>query len=261
VTPEERSVDSKVVDTALRAGFWSSLRESGFERRTGRTAWRDRHDCIHAVNIQSFNRHLADVTGTTTYSFSVNLGVYYSVVAEHSAYGAFVQDPSRPAEPHCQARFHMAKGLSQPGPDAPLPAPAVGRPPDPRPWVDRPDVWYVADDGLNIGEVVADARDRVVETGLPWLERLSDLREARRAFREDADTNHAPGIVAEKFGGALGSPRRWQSIGALSIALGDVRGIDEAIRAMAEQRYYQERPADLDALRAARATLVASSRS
>jgi len=256
VSQEARSIDSKVVDKTLRGGFWTPLRERGFERRKGRTAWRDRPGCIQTVNIQSFNRYLADVTGTTTFSFAVNVGVYYSVVAEHSTYGGFVKDPIRPAEPQCQTRFHMAKGLRQPGPGVPLPPPAVGRPPDPRPWVDRPDVWYVVDDGSNVDVVVADARDRVLEIGLPWLERLSDLREARRSFREDASTNSAPGIVAEDYGGALGSPRRWQAIGALSIALGDLATVDEAIEAMAGQGYYRDWPADLDALRRARSGLV-----
>jgi Domain of unknown function (DUF4304) len=252
------TINSRAVDKALRDVFWRSLKDRGFERRTGRTAWRDHPGCIQTINVQSFNRYLADRMGATTVSFAVNLGVFYPVVAQHSTAGAFDRDPTRPTEPHCQARFHLSKGLSQPGPDVPLPPPAVGRPPDPRPWVDRPDVWYVVDDGSNVDDVVADARDRILEIGLPWLERLSDLSEARRSFREDGTTSHAPGITAESYGGALGCPARWQAIGALSIALADLRGIDEAIAAMADQRYYQERPADLDALRTARSALAAA---
>ena len=50
-------------------------------------------------------------------SFSVNLGVYYPVVAEAALFGPFANDAQRPAEHQCQARFHMAKGLPQPDPE------------------------------------------------------------------------------------------------------------------------------------------------
>ena len=246
------TIDSKVVDRSLRATLWSRLKAEGFDRRTGRTAWRDRPGCVQTVSVQSFNSYLAEAIGSTTFSFSVNLGVYYPVIGDHSSLGAFVKDPRRPAEYLCQARCHLAKGIGQPNLpstkrwlDPRVPLPALGS------WKDRPDVWYVARDGSNLDEVVADARDRVVTIGFPWLERLSDLREARRAFLEDADTDHERGIVAEGYGGALGSPARMHAVGALSLALGDSDGLAWAIREMEAQPYYQERPANLDALRAA----------
>jgi hypothetical protein len=240
------------VDRALRAILWSRLKSEGFDRRTGRTTWRDRPGCVQTVNIQSFNSYLAEAIGSTTFSFSVNLGVFYAVIADHSTSGSFVKDWSRPAEPHCQARYHLAKGISQPN------LPSTKRWFDPRAarplygsWEDRADVWYVTRDGSNLDEVVTDARDQIVSTGLPWLERLSDLSEARRAFLEDPSTRHARGIVAEGFGGAIGSPARWLAVGALSIALGDPDGVVWATSQMEKQSYFQERPTDLDALRRA----------
>jgi len=244
-------IDSKIVDKSLRAIVWPVLKEVGFTRRNGRTTWRDRPGCIQTMNIQSFNSYLAEAMGATTFSFGVNVGVFYPVIAEHAGSGAFIKDLSRPAEYDCQARFHMAKGISQPNTErrrwfgARTPVAELGA------WVDRPDVWYVRADGTNLDEVVADARDQVVTTGLPWLDRLADLAEARRKFLEDESTNHAPGIVAEHYGGALGSPARWHAVGALSVALGDPDGIEWATREMASMRYYQDQPADLDALRRA----------
>jgi hypothetical protein len=252
MSTDAATIDSKVVDRTLRAILWPRLKDEGFDRRTGRTTWRDRAGCVQTVNIQSFNSYLAEAIGSTTFSFSVNLGVYYPVIADHSTLGSFVKDPRRPAEYHCQARHHLAKGIGQPNLpstkrwfDPRAPRPALGS------WKDRPDVWYVARDGSNLDEVVADARDRVVTIGLAWLERLSDLGEARRAFLEDASTDHERGIVAEGFGGALGSPARMHAVGALSFALGDSDGLSWAIREMEAQPYYQERPANLDALRRA----------
>jgi hypothetical protein len=217
-------VDSKAVDKALRADFWSALAGIGFDRRTGRTAWRDRPHAVQTVNIQSFNRYLADQLRCTPFSFCVNLGVYYPVVAEAALSGPFAKDPSRPAEHHCQARYHLAKGIPQPDPEPerpPIP------PPDPRlepgVWRDRPDVWYVRTDGANIDEVVRDARDRVMTVGVPWLERLADLDVARRHFAEVRSTNHAPGIVAEGYEGALGSPARERAVDALDELLARLR--------------------------------------
>jgi hypothetical protein len=246
------TIDSKVVDRSLRAILWPALKAEGFDRRSGRTTWRDRPGCVQTVNVQSFNNYLAEAIGSTTFSFSVNLGVFYAVIAEHSALGAFVKDPSRPAEHHCHARYHVAKGISQPNApstkrwfDPRVPRPTLGA------WEDRPDVWYVHRNGSNVDEAVADTRDRVVTIGLPWLERLSDLSEARRAILEDPETNHARGIVAEGYGGAIGSPARWHAFGALSIALGDPEGIAWAIREMESQPFYREHPANLEALRRA----------
>jgi uncharacterized protein DUF4304 len=217
------TLDSKAVDVHLRTLLWPVLKAEGFTRRTGRTTWRDRPGVVQTVNVQSFNRYLADVIGMTTFSFGVNLGVYYEAIADVSRISAFVRDPRRPPEWHCHARKHLGKGITQPNEVRkrwrfdPLPArPTLGA------WRDRPDIWFVFPDGSNLKEVVTDARDRIVEDGLPWLERLSNLRAAHRTFLEVEETNLAPGIGSEGYGGALGSPNRREAVEALSAALGDV---------------------------------------
>ncbi len=73
-------------------------------------------------------------------------------------------------------------------------------------WRDRPDVWYVLPDGSNLAEVVFAARDRIITDGLPWLDRLSDLREALQAFIKGEDTQLGMGIIGEFSGGTIGSP-------------------------------------------------------
>jgi hypothetical protein len=242
-------IDSDAVNRALRALVWPELGRLGFVRRTSRTAWRDSEAVIHVVNFQSFNRYLADLMGSTTFSFSVNLGVFYPEIANISGMSAFLRDPGRPQESHCQARKHLAKGIAQPGdpsqrdrPDPDLDDAA------PRPWRDRPDVWLVLADGSNIEEVVIDARDRLLADGIPWLERLSDLAEARRHFAEVPDSTLGPGMLAEDYGGRVGSPKRLQSLGALSAALGDEAGLRVIVSTMQETPYFVEHPAALNRL-------------
>src|SRR5689334_19808446 len=106
-------MDSKVVDQALRAKFWPALKRAGFNRRTGRTTWRNQSDAIDCVNVQSFNSYLADGLGATTFSFAVNLGVFYEPIATRSSMGAFIKDFSRPKEYVCHARKQLAKGVAQ----------------------------------------------------------------------------------------------------------------------------------------------------
>jgi hypothetical protein len=244
-------IDSSAVNRALRALVWSQLGRLGFVRRTSRTAWRDSEAVIHVVNFQSFNRYLADLMSATTFSFSVNLGVFYPEIANISGMSAFLRDPVRPKEPHCQARKHLAKGIAQPGDpsqrarlDPHLDSAA------PRAWVDRPDVWLVLADGSNVEDVVIDARDGVLADGIPWLERLSDLGEARRHFAEVPGSTLGPGIVGEQYGGGLGSPNRLQSLGALSAVLGDEAGLRAIVSTMRETRYFEEHPAAMNRLMA-----------
>jgi hypothetical protein len=243
------AIDSREVNRALRESVWPALKPLGFSRRSERTAWRDHPTSIQVVNFQSFNSYLAQRLASTTFSFSVNLGVFYPAIAAMSSMAAFIKDRTRPVEQHCHARFHLGKGLPQPDGQVPR------RPSDPRVTRlagDRPDVWFVLPDGSNLEAAVVDARDQILSVGIPWLERLSDLSEARRHFREVANSYQRPGIVAEQYGGTLGSPNRLHKIGALSAALGDGAGVNWAIDQMSVEPYYGDHPADLELLRASR---------
>jgi hypothetical protein len=203
-----RSIDSRFVDIHLRRILWPELRTIGF-RRTRRTAWRDRPHAVQVVSVQSFNAYVAEGIGATTFSFGIALGVFYPVIAEHEPIGRSRVDPTRPAEWHCHARNHLGKGLAQQGEWTPSPL------------ADRPDVWFVRPDGSNVETVVTDARDRILSVGVPWLERLADVREARRAFAEDPGTSLAFGLGGEDYGGSLGSPARFYAVEALSTLIDD----------------------------------------
>jgi hypothetical protein len=164
-----RAVDSRFVDGHLRKLLWPELKAIGF-RRSGRTAWRDRPHAVQVVCIQSFNSYVAEGVGATTFSFGVPIGVFFSVIEEVEPMSAFRGDPTKPAEWYRQLRKHLDKGISQGGEWSP------------RPLLDRPDIWYVKPDGSNVERVVRDARDRILDEGIPWLERFSDISEARRAL-------------------------------------------------------------------------------
>lgn len=249
MTDRPVALDSKVVDRALREHFWPSLRDVGFDRRSGRTAWRDRPGAIQVVNIQSFNSYLADVLGTTTYSFSVRLGVFLEPIAERSRMTRFVRDQTQPREVDCHVRMTPVKGIDQ-SPEVLLQAhaqPQNGT--APARWKDRSDLWYVLPNGANLDAVAIDAASAVFEQGLRWLDAMSDPREVIRVLRERPDQTAPSGQRFEMYGGALGSPNRWQKIGALAAATGDRTLLAEAVAAMSGQEFWTKWPEDLETLR------------
>jgi hypothetical protein len=242
-------MDSKEVDRALRQALWPTLKDVGFNRRTGRTAWRDRGEAVQCVNVQSFNSYLADVIGATTYSFRVNTGVFYSAIVERSPLGAFTQDRARPKEYECHLRKTITKGFAQPNVltksrfGMGKGRPSLGG------WSDRPDVWLVVADGSNLLAAVEDAAERLLDDGLGWLDRVSEPREAMRRFSEEPDVFAERGILLELYGGTLGSPSRMVSIAALAAASHDWDRLARSIGEMSDQGYWSDHPEALDALR------------
>jgi hypothetical protein len=128
-------------------------------------------------------------------------------------------------------------------------APALGR------WVDRPDVWLILADGSNMMMCVRDAAERIAEVGIPWLNRLSVSTEVTRCLIQEPNVYGGRGVILEMYGGALGSPDRWQKVGALAAATGDAELLRQAVDQMAGQRYWEDHPRDLDTLRAELAAL------
>src|SRR6478735_8375328 len=90
------------------------LRERGFTRFTERNAWRYVDDVVHVVNFQSFNSYNAEAIGVTTYSFSVNLGIFFSQIPP--TYGDPACPKKGPPKPHeyeCHLRGSLARTFPQ----------------------------------------------------------------------------------------------------------------------------------------------------
>ena len=93
---------------------------------------------------------------------------------------------ARPRHPDCQLKIRLAKTLSQPWF---IPFASSPKPTTPLSFVqhrrglqsvlrrdrhDRPDIWFVKDDGSNLDEVIADLWHVTESIGLPVLDRLHD---------------------------------------------------------------------------------------
>jgi len=188
-------VDSRVVNREIKAKVWSYLRGQQFEKFTTRTAWRTWELGTDIVNFQSFNSYLADAIGATTYSFSVNLSVYYPMCQPPGDAEPY------PAEYSGDARLRLRKRIDQPE-------------------LDRPDTWYVRPDGSNVAEVVDDALNQLQTRGMNWLSQFHDLAAALDAFTNRESSNMRTGLVEETLGGRLGSPVRTRRVQAIAAYLG-----------------------------------------
>ena len=191
-------MDSRDVNKRIRAVVWPALKERGFEKRSTRTAWRQRAQCVDVINFQSFNSYTASGLGCTTFSFGVNLGIYFPCIADR----AWSKTPSRewPQEFECHLRKTLIKRL-------------------PQPTFPRLDIWFVDREGSNLEDVIDDALHVIESSGMDWFARFASLEAALEAFRSMPDVGES-GQGTESFGGTIGSPARLEKIAGLALELG-----------------------------------------
>ena len=94
----------KVVRPLLKGADWTS-----FSSRTARSFSNQR---IDVVNFQSFNSHLACAIASTTYSFSVRLGCFFTAIPHLNIKAK--SGVLMPEEYQCQLRYTIRKKFSQP---------------------------------------------------------------------------------------------------------------------------------------------------
>jgi hypothetical protein len=175
-------MDSRVVGRKIQEEIWPLLRNHGFADFTMRTAWRRLPEQIHVVNFQSFNSYLAAGVGCTTFSFALNLGIYFrSIPADYPFSGG--PDPTvRPQEYHCHFRHRLLKGIDQPD-------------------LRRRETWYVAANGKNVQLAVSDARDVLEREGLHCFDEFASLEEVLHLLlnEELPEIHAAPHSPARKY--------------------------------------------------------------
>lgn len=189
---DEPVVDGRVVGKALSESVRPLLRSVGFRRFAGRSAWRDSEYTVDLVNFRSFTRYIADGVGCTTYSFTGDVGVFYR---------CFGPDQDRPKDYELTFRATLGKTLSQP----------IFRPYGRSETTDRPDVWFVTDDGRTLAECIADALGCLEAQGLPFLDRFKQPQHAFESLRIGRSIETRFGEPGVRMPGNPDSPR-WRSV-------------------------------------------------
>ena len=161
------SDDAKALNRALRGTLWPALKAHGFTFRTDRVAWRYAGDDIDVVELQAVGQH-AEAVGCPPLSLSVYVAAYPRFLPREP--GIPVRDGRlRPHYWDCDPfRRSLHKTLSQPWfrpfseqrdrrllPSLRLHREALSKLID-RTAHDRPDIWYMRDDGSNVDENLRD---------------------------------------------------------------------------------------------------------
>lgn len=230
-------MDSKVVSRAIRKHIQPLLKEQGFDTFTSRSSWRHGSDRIDVVNFQSFNSYNAEVLGCTTYSFAVNLGVYFSAIPGIVQHIKKKNGRLLPAEYDCHFRRKLLKMFNQHD-------------------YTRPDIWYIDPDGMYLDMAIKDVREVMIRSGLPWFDRFADMSEVLRILQEDDEVS---GGVGWGFG-TKSSPNRTYLTGYIALNLGKYDVATEALqKAIASGCYdfcQEQLKADIERAKSAAPTIT-----
>ena len=220
-------MDSKVVSRELWKMVRPVLKDAGWTSFSSRTARRFSNLRIDVVNFQSFHSYLASAIGSTTYSFSVRLGCFFTAIP-HT--GIKVKDGMlMPEEYHCHLRYTLHKKFSQPE-------------------CARTDVFYLDPKGKYLPTVVEAVRQEIATEGLSWFQRFSDMQEVLRTLMEDDETNEGTWGF-----GAKPSPARNLYTGYVALSLGETQIATEHLRQAALSpsyaRFREQIEAELSSLK------------
>ena len=104
-------MNSRIVAKGIKNEIWPLLRESGFDAFTLKTAWRHLPEQIHVVNFQSFNAYLSEGLGCTTFSFALNLGIFFRAIP--ALFGKVPDSPEKPHEYECHFRLKLSVDITE----------------------------------------------------------------------------------------------------------------------------------------------------
>jgi hypothetical protein len=180
------AISPKDLTRGLRRTLWPALKTQGFTERTERVAWRRADGDIDVVEVQVVGQD-ADAAGCTPISFSVYVACYPRFLVGTDPSVPARQDLLRPRYWHCDPFDRaMQKTIKQPW-FRPFSEPPPGtmlrsfrlhreglmrvlR----RDVHDRPDIWYVREDGSNLDEDLRDLTTVVLSNGLAFLGTIHD---------------------------------------------------------------------------------------
>jgi hypothetical protein len=104
-------------------------------------------------------------------------------------------------------------------------------------------IWYVRPDGSNLAQVIEDAVNVILDVGVPWLEKFTNLAYALTEYR------HPREVGRDEYVCAYGTLKAAAEGSAVALAL---RGFDAAIslwQSVLDSEYYSRLPDTLEQAR------------
>ena len=157
------SVIAKRMDAIIRAELAPMLKKAGFKKQA-RNFRREHPDHTDIINAQASRHNDGHLEG----EFKVNLGVYYPVIAEIAE-----MLPVHGAPKEYDRTMRATLGILD----------------------DDRDYWWKIDPLSSDAETATDLANAVEKVGLPWLERMSDLNQAKQRADEEYRSRIAASVA------------------------------------------------------------------
>ena len=212
-------MNSRDVSKEIKEQIKPWLKEQGFQKITARNAWRKSEDTIEVLNFESFNSYNASVMGVTTFSFAINLGVYYRYLNLRPWSNCEILN--EPKYPECHAIRSVLKGIKQPE-------------------TGSESVWFVAEDGGNLRSVVSDAKKQIIELAPSWYEEFTDAERALDIFQNRPESYSNSAGLFERLGGLGYSLSRAEIVSFLAIKTGNITQAVNFWTKLKESEFYQK---------------------
>ncbi len=194
-------ISSPEINKLLRKTLSPVLRENGFSIVQARKAWGWHSHCIWVLDIRAVGNYFSQVTGWPPMSVGVWTGIYYDFIPQEGP-SVDVDTKGRPypAEVACHIRSHLQTSLDQDRYQSRLPSSAERK---------RKDIWWVAPNGDNIGDVVEDIARCFLTQGVRWFNSHTVLENAFSEIESGQDC-YIKFYQATYFALFLGDERKYQ---------------------------------------------------
>jgi hypothetical protein len=195
-------MDSKAVNKAIKAKIWPVLKQAGFSAFTSRVAWRFCADRIEVIEFQSFNSYNASIIGVTTFSFSVNIGMFPLYVPPQ--WPPKVKDGKLlPSQAECPFRGSLERSIQS--------------------EIKTTAIWPVNADGNNLGWCIQDVLSQL-PNAFNWFANLSSKERVLQVLTSEIED------MVKLWGfGRNPSPIRSYLSGYVALALGEQKLAEEKL--------------------------------
>jgi len=207
-----KGMNGSVVSREIKSQIWPMLKSAGFGVFSTRSAWRHRPEGVDVVCFQSFNKHLADGLGVSSFSFALRLGWMPCYIPP--TYPPAVKNGKLvPEESGCDFRGTVIRKLHQPDNK-------------------YPEVWAVDENGENLAWCIGDAKEQL-EKALDSFDLYQDRAWVLRALLSGTPDDVALGASCNDP-----SPRRSYLTGYAALSLGDEELAREKLQEAVDSKCY-----------------------
>jgi hypothetical protein len=161
-------IKSGDINKVIREIIFPTLKDLGFTKFRGRTAWRYLDEAIWVFNIKAVGAYFSLVTGFPPASLHASLGIYYREFPQSPEVEIDAKDRLPiPKEFHCHTRYGLENIHDQTSLRSDAMLPQERR---------RTDIWWIDPEGRNVTSVIHDIKNSILEYGIPLLEKPYNAR-------------------------------------------------------------------------------------